>query len=694
MSRPMLLPLPRLARARVARVGRHASWPLQLLLGWSLAGLLNVVAGWALAEPGGARAAELLSHAVDLGRHVALGLVSATLVWAFRRWLPQRALVAWLALAAASIGLAALILPTDLEGLAERSAEAWQLPEALVMAAIIAVIGGSVPVVALLTRRRPPAQGRLARALAVLRVLLAAALAAAAFWLNLTTSPGSNPSAHLFLSWVGAIGWSHALPRFELAALGADGEPEARTGWARWVGAGGLGAALALVLAAWGAWALFGPHGNTVMIQIARRPSSLHLVALFHTDGGLDTVQAALASRAGPFFARREGLPPTPPTRWQRPAGAPIVIFFSVDSLRRDVPLDPKHARYMPNLVGLRQRGVTFESARAPGSMTKYTLSSISSGKYFSQQYWAARGQSHWPIDDTSVHLATLLSSAGVFTAAFPATAWLENGSGVIRGFEHNAYAGGSMPGRQQHWVDGATLTHELLQKLEQHAERPGFYWVHYLDTHDPFYAGGRGGKKFTRYLRALSVVDGYLGEILAAVERLGLDQRVLLFVMSDHGEAFGEHGSSFHGGSLYDELVRVPLVAKGPSLVARSVDAPVSLVDLGPTVLDWFGLATPPSFMGESLLPFLIGDSRAFDRPIVAETRLKQSMLFSDGRKVIRDLRRQTLELYDLGRDPEELSNLSDDIDPDQEEHVLLLRGFFQVHTYRENGYRVPYVK
>jgi hypothetical protein len=68
--------------------------------------------------------------------------------------------------------------------------------------------------------------------------------------------------------------------------------------------------------------------------------------------------------------------------------------------------------------------------------------------------------------------------------------------------------------------------------------------------------------------------------------------------------------------------------------------------------------------------------------------------MLFPDGRKVIRDLRRQTLEMYDLSTDPDELVNLSDDIDPDQEEHVLLLRSFFQRHTYRQGGYRVPYVK
>jgi membrane-anchored protein YejM (alkaline phosphatase superfamily) len=281
-----------------------------------------------------------------------------------------------------------------------------------------------------------------------------------------------------------------------------------------------------------------------------------------------------------------------------------------------------------------------------------------------------------------------------VFTSAFPATGWLANSHGVMRGFEQSIASGDPMPGRQQHWIDGASLTQQLVTTLEREAGRPGFYWVHYLDSHDPFYAGGRGGKKFPRYLKSLRVIDGYLGQVRAAVARLGLSERTLLVIMSDHGEAFGEHDSYFHGSSLYDELVRVPLLVHGAGVVAREVDTPVSLIDLGPTVLDWFGVSTPASFMGESLVPFLIGKSRSFSRPIVAETALKQSMLFNDGRKVIRDLRRRTLEVYDLGQDPGELSNLSDDIDPDQEEHVLLLRSFFQIHTYRENGYRVPYVK
>lgn len=671
----MPIRLPRLAGFEpAARRGQDATWPLSVLLGWMLAGLVNI--GLELAGSGTAsRHGSWLPSAVDLGRHVALGLASAGAVWVFRRHLPRAPLVGWLALLAFSIALGALILPTDLEGLAERSAEERQLSEALVMALIVGVIGAAVPAIAATTLPRWTGPGLSRRLLAVSARLAAVALALAALWLNVNTSPGSNPSAHLYLSWVTAVCAAHALPRLELPA------PSGRAPWA-----------VVLALSAWSLWALFGPHSNGVMIQIARRPSALHLAALVNTDGGLDMVEASLASRAGPFFGRREGLPATAPTPRSALPGPPIVIFFSVDSLRGDVPTHPRHSKFMPQLVQLMGQGTVFTNARAPGSMTKYTLASISSGRYFSQQDWGM-GKLHWPIDDKSVHIAAVLSQAGVFTAAFPATSWLENGHGVIRGFEHNDWTGDT-PGRRQHWVGGEHLTRELIEKLEREAARPGFFWVHYLDSHEPFTKAGRGGKKFDRYLRALRVVDGYLGELRAAVTRLGLDERVSWVVMSDHGEAFGEHGSYFHGGTVYDELLRVPLVIQGPGVVAREVPEPVSLIDLGPTVLDWFGVPTPASFMGESLVPLLIGKTRAFSRPIVAETRLKQSMLFTDQRKVIRDLRRRTLEVYDLGRDPAELENLSDDLDPEQDEHVLLMRSFFQVHTYRDNGYRVPYVK
>ena len=649
---------------------------LHLAAGWVVAGLLNLVVDFlpGLArKPGGVD--ELLAHAVDFGRHVGLGLGSMLIVWLFQWCVPAHAGLAWLAFAVLSVSLGSLFLPTDLDGLAERTAELIGVGPVLASGAVVLLISGAIPLLAWLTRPRAYERRWLG-----IGVRVASALGAlAAFFCNVSVSPGSNPSAHLFLSWLCAIFAGNALPPFALPA--------------RLVPRRLPLLLLCVALGLGSLWALFGRHSNSVMIRLARRPSSLQLLAVLRSDGGLDTVHATLAAQAGPFFAPRAGLPPVVPSKRRPPVTRPVVVLLSIDSMRGDLLTQPDNAAYMPHLLELSRQGANFTTARAPGSMTKYTLGAISSGKYFSQQYWSGK-KNRWPSEDASVHLASVLSAGGAFTAAFPATDWLQNGHGVLRGFEHNVFEGDRLPGRDTSWTDGKALTAQLIAQLEKNADRSAFYWVHYLDSHHPYFRSGRGGSKFERYLRSLRGVDGYLGEVRDAIGRLGLAERVLLMVVSDHGEAFGDHDSVFHGSSLYEELVRVPLVVAGPGVVARPIDVPVSLIDLGPTILDWFGLATPASFMGQSLLPLLLGESRRFTRPIVAETRLKQSMSFPDGYKAIRDLRLKTLELYDLKTDPGELNNLSDEIDPERDEHVLLLRSFFQVHTYRENGYRVPYVK
>jgi arylsulfatase A-like enzyme len=678
-SRGMPKALSVTAQPLTSSTGVSGSPPLRLHLaaGWVVAGVLNLVADFlpGLArKPGGVD--ELLAHSVDFGRHVGFGLGSMLVVWLFQRFVPAYAGLAWLALAALSVTLGSLFLPTDLDGLAERTAEVVGVGPALASGAVVLAISGAIPLLAWLTRQRAYDRHWLGIA-----VRVGSALGAlAAFYCNVSVSPGSNPSAHLFLSWITAILAGNALPPFALPApLVAKRLP------------------LLLLCSALGLgslWALFGRHSNTVMIRLARRPSSLHLLAVLHSDGGMDNVHATLAARAGPFFSPRAGLPPVAPSeRRPPPITRPIVVLLSLDSMRGDLLNQPDRAASMPQLLELSQQGANFSTARAPGSMTKYTLGAISSGKYFSQQYWSG-AKNKWPSEDKSVHLASVLSEAGVFTAAFPATDWLQNGHGVLRGFEHNQFEGERLPGRDSRWVDGKVLTGQLISLLESNREKPGFYWLHYLDTHYPYFRSGKGGSQFDRYLRSLHVVDSYVAEVRAAIGRLGLAERALIIVAADHGEAFGDHDSSFHGNSLYEELVRVPLLAVGPGVVARPIDVPVSLVDLGPTILDWFGLPAPASFMGQSLVPLLLGQSRHFTRPIVAETRLKQSMFFEDGYKAIRDLRRETLELYDLKADPGELNNLSDEIDAERDEHMLLLRSFFQVHTYRENGYRVPYVK
>jgi arylsulfatase A-like enzyme len=162
--------------------------------------------------------------------------------------------------------------------------------------------------------------------------------------------------------------------------------------------------------------------------------------------------------------------------------------------------------------------------------------------------------------------------------------------------------------------------------------------------------------------------------------------------VAADHGEAFGEHGTIYHTKTLYEELLRVPLIVRGPGIAARRIDRHVTLMDLGPTLLDVFGVDTPPGFMGQSLVPLLQGRDAPLDRPVLAEGRLRRALYFGDHLKVIEDERRKLVEVYDLLADPGEMRNLFDADSQRVLPGLAALRAFFEAHAYAKPGYSPPY--
>jgi len=113
--------------------------------------------------------------------------------------------------------------------------------------------------------------------------------------------------------------------------------------------------------------------------------------------------------------------------------------------------------------------------------------------------------------------------------------------------------------------------------------------------------------------------------------------------------------------------------------------------MDLGPTFLDIFGLDTPDWMTGESLVPILAGGDEPLSRPILAEGRLRRAIYVGD-LKVIVDLRRKTIEAYDLAKDPRELDNLYER-DPSRCARALAtLDRFFRNRAYTADGYQPLY--
>lgn len=173
----------------------------------------------------------------------------------------------------------------------------------------------------------------------------------------------------------------------------------------------------------------------------------------------------------------------------------------------------------------------------------------------------------------------------------------------------------------------------------------------------------------------AITMIDDAVGEMLATLQRLGLDRNTVVVFTSDHGDYMGDHQLMFKGPIHYDGLIRVPFLwadpARAPS--AACGDALAGTVDIGATILARAGLQANQGMQGRNLLPVIDGSRPAVRDAIVVEEDNQRVFLGFD-----RPVRMRTLvtarwrltvyrgvdwgELYDLKEDPLEMTNLWDD--------------------------------
>jgi arylsulfatase A-like enzyme len=116
--------------------------------------------------------------------------------------------------------------------------------------------------------------------------------------------------------------------------------------------------------------------------------------------------------------------------------------------------------------------------------------------------------------------------------------------------------------------------------------------------------------------------MDAELAKVFAKLDELGLNERVIVSFISDHGEEFLDHGMHFNGNNLYGENTNVPLVLWGPGRIpeGKTVAETVQSIDLAPTLIELSGLDIPETMMGQSLVPLLEDGDWRRRRPIVSE--------------------------------------------------------------------------
>jgi arylsulfatase A-like enzyme len=353
------------------------------------------------------------------------------------------------------------------------------------------------------------------------------------------------------------------------------------------------------------------------------------------------------------------------------------LLVITVDTLRAD-RLDAAH---MPRTAALARDAVVFTHAYAQAPNTPRSFPSFLTSRFPSEVKWARLNMNFPTILDAPENTTFFqaLHTAGLRTVGVFSHFYMKPENGIARGFDQWDNEGALTLHDSNTDIAAPRIVPRVVAQLKA-LKKSGLrfaLWTHLFEPHSkyvehdgyPIKASGLKGLE-EKYDAEVAFTDKHLGLIFDALEESGLAQDTAVVIFSDHGEAFGEHRFGgermyFHGQTLYDELLRVPLVIKVPGVKPRAVPERVMLVDLGPTLCDLFKAARPKNFHGRSLLPALLGEPLPV-HPVYAEllptpswNHLWRSIIEGE-LKLIHKLSENTLELYDLGKDPTEQKNLS----------------------------------
>jgi arylsulfatase A-like enzyme len=328
------------------------------------------------------------------------------------------------------------------------------------------------------------------------------------------------------------------------------------------------------------------------------------------------------------------------------------ILLISIDALRADHVGAYGYVRpTTPHIDDLAKESVVFDAAYTPAPHTSYAVTSLMTGKYMRPLLLQGLGAD-------SETWATHLRRYGFRTAAFypPAVFFIDaerfgTFSNSFLGFEY----------RKVEFADPQKRADQVTAYLGRvPAEKRLFLWVHLFEPHEPYEAHPEypfGDRDVDRYDSEIAAADAGVGRIVEAVRKARPGTVVIL--TADHGEEFGEHGGRYHGTTVYEEQVRVPLLVSAPGLFApRRVPQPVQLVDLLPTVLAGLDIPRPARVRGTDLGPLLAGKAPppGFEDGFAFAETDEQTMLARGSLRLVCARKIGACALHDLTTDPGEL--------------------------------------
>jgi len=393
---------------------------------------------------------------------------------------------------------------------------------------------------------------------------------------------------------------------------------------------------------------------------------------------------------------------------WGSPSLVPVpagekplnVVLVSIDTLRSDrlgVYGAFHEAGVSPFIDRFSTQSLLFENAVAQAPFTLPSHVSMLSGQY-ACVHRVQELDNRINVQRTPM-LAKVLGDAGYVTGAFTAGVLVDHLFGVNQGFDTYMETEPCLEGRIDCTLEWLTANKELPFFLFFHTFAVhcfGYNDADYIDRFDPgctcrihsytntpdwldWIAHPETHTKeeiacvHNKYLAGVRMADDAVKTVIEHLDKLGVRDRTLIIITSDHGQELLERGVIDHGNSVYEEQIHVPLIIQPPGgITPRRIPDIVELIDLAPTIFDFLELPQPLTIQGQSLYPFFdpslghTSDGLAYSEVIL---RCESYTFRTKDWKVIYNPDPESApkkpyrkyELYNLGSDPAEKSNQAD---------------------------------
>jgi arylsulfatase A-like enzyme/Tfp pilus assembly protein PilF len=350
--------------------------------------------------------------------------------------------------------------------------------------------------------------------------------------------------------------------------------------------------------------------------------------------------------------------------------GKPNVILITIDTLRADhLGCYGYRLPNSKNIDALSKEGSRFTTVVAQVPLTLPSHCSILTGTY--PMFHHVRDNVGYRLDNSKTTLAEILKSQNYQTGAFIGAYILSSKFGLNQGFDiyddRIETKGGPAGIVNLNEVErpAAEVIRRAIQWIERVSKVPFFVWIHLYDPHDPYNPPAPFARQFASrpYDGEIAYVDAEVGRFVSYLRSCNLYDRSVLVLTSDHGESFGEHREFTHGYFIYDTTLLVPLIIKPVGRPVQSViTQQVRSVDIVPTILQMLEVPIPSEVQGSGLLGLMLGKQHllldAYSETFYP-TQFGWSQLRSLRRSNAKYIEAPKPELFDLGHDPEEMSNI-----------------------------------